>query len=240
MTSTTRRPAPSPQPDAYTRMRTTHPRLFDNPVHGIVILDDDQAADAAAAAEARGQTAQALRQVGVVYSDPYITLLRDPVRLPDGQLGLYLRVVHPGPPGVAILPITDDGHVFLVEHYRHATRSWHWEIPRGFGEGDAFVDVATSTINTAMRELGEEIGASARELLPLGTLHPDTGILAGSVHLFAAVVDSTGDLEAHEAIRRVVKIPFREAEDRVRTQAVTCGFTIAALYRARLRGLIAP
>ncbi|MEY9848445.1 ADP-ribose pyrophosphatase [Streptacidiphilus sp. BW17] len=222
-------------------MRASHPQLFTNPDdHGIVILDDDQAAAAVAEACARGEQAQAPFQVGVVYSDPFVTLVRDAVRFPGGRLGLYLRVVQPGPPGVAMLPLTDSGEVVLIEHFRHATRSWHLEAPRGFGEAATSTDLTTATINSALRELGEELGTTTRELLPLGTLHPDTGLLASPVHLFAArVAMPTGPVpDAQEGIRRVVTLPVTQAEELVRTQVVTCGYTISALYRARLRGLL--
>ncbi|MEY9958804.1 NUDIX hydrolase [Streptacidiphilus sp. MAP5-52] len=227
--------------DAYARLRGTHPHLFINPDDdGIVILDSDQAGAAIAEAAARGEHAQAQYQAGVVYSDPYITLVRDPVRFPTGRLGLYLRVVQPGPPGVAMLPLTESGEVILIEHYRHATRCWSLEIPRGFGDARTTEDLTTATINSALRELHEELGATARELLPLGTLHPDTGLLASPVHLFAArIATPTGPgPDAAEGIRRIVTVTATQAEDLVRTQAITCGYTISALYRARLRDLL--
>lgn len=227
--------------ERYRLLRVTRPELFANPEGGIVILDEDREPDSVAQASVRGGTPEvAARSGGVVYADQYLSVLRDPVRFPDDRLGMYLRVVHAGPAGAAVLPLTSDGEVVLVEHFRHSTRRWHWEIPRGFGEydrADGALDAATATINTALREVGEELGVQARELLPLGVLHPDTGILAGPVHLFAAVIDRVGVLETAEGIRRAAVLPFAQAEDRVRNQEITDAFTISALYRARLRGL---
>jgi ADP-ribose pyrophosphatase len=89
----------------------------------------------------------------------------------------------------------------------------------------------------ALRELAEELGAEPVELIPLGTMHPDTGLAAGYVHLFAARIDTVGPVERAEAIRRAVRLPFPEAESMAADGRITCGFTLAVLYRARLAGL---
>src|SRR5262245_35313789 len=72
---------------------------------------------------------------GKVFEDQYVTLYRDPVRFPGGQLGTYLRISWSEKlgNGVVILPRLNNSFV-LTRHFRHATRAWHWEIPRGFGE----------------------------------------------------------------------------------------------------------
>ncbi|MDH6145400.1 ADP-ribose pyrophosphatase [Kitasatospora sp. GP30] len=220
--------------DRYAQLRTDRPELFRNDPDGIQILTTP--AEAAAAEQAvhdRGGTAPvAAAQSGVVYADPYVTLLRDPVRFPGGGLGLHLRMLGTaGAPGVVVLPVLPDG-VLLLEHYRHATRSWHLEAPRGYGEPGADDE------QNARRELAEELGARADELLPLGRLHPDTGLVAGHVVLYAARLTGHGEVERAEGIRRAVRFSFAEAEQLVADGRITDGFTVAVLYRARLAGLL--
>ncbi|MFE6780355.1 NUDIX hydrolase [Streptomyces sp. NPDC057702] len=161
----------------YDQLRAERPDLFVNSPDGIDLLLTPEAVEAAR----RGAGAAPDEPVGVVYEDAYVTAVRDAVRFPDGSHGLYLRILpRAAGPGVVILPLTPAGRVVLVEHYRHATRAWHWEAPRGMGEADS-----TGAENAA-RELREEIGARATELVPLGDLHPDTGLLGSRVELFAA------------------------------------------------------
>ncbi|RAG83037.1 NUDIX hydrolase [Streptacidiphilus pinicola] len=211
--------------DAYEALRRDHPELFRNDPGGIEILHGPEGA-AAVATLAGG--------FGVVYADRFVTVVRDPVRFPGGALGGYLRVVHAGTPGAVVLPLLGgEGptRVVLLEHYRHATRAWHLEAPRGVGE------VGETSAACAARELREELGAEVRELLPIGPLHADTGLIGGRVELFAARIDAWGRLEEEEGIRRAVVLGFDEAEDLVRDGRITDSFTVAALYRARLRGL---
>ncbi|GGY67838.1 hypothetical protein GCM10010300_08570 [Streptomyces olivaceoviridis] len=171
---------------------------------------------------------------GVVSAGRYLWYLRDPVRFPDGRLGLYDRILPPpgSSPGVVVLPLLGpERRVVLIEHHRHATRSRHWEVVRGFGEPGA-----TPTENVT-RELREEIATTPTEVIPLGELHPDTGLLAHEVLLYAASVDGIGAVERGEAIHRAVTVTPAEAEEMVADGRITDGFTIAALYRARLAGV---
>ncbi|WP_225830695.1 NUDIX hydrolase [Streptomyces sp. NK08204] len=171
---------------------------------------------------------------GIVSANRYLWYLRDPVRFPDGRLGLYDRLLPPpdASAGVVVLPLLGlEGKIVLIEHYRHATRSRHWEVVRGFGDPGA-----TAEENVA-RELEEEISARPAAVIPLGDVHPDTGLLGHKVQLYAARVDGVGRLETGEAITRAVTVTAAEAEEMVADGRITDGFTIAVLYRARLAGL---
>ncbi|MFD9353715.1 NUDIX hydrolase [Streptomyces sp. NPDC060031] len=202
--------------ERYELLRAQRPELFRNEPGGIEILSDPAAVAAAG---------------GVLYQDPYVMLVRDPVRFPDGREGTYIRSIGPtAEPGCVVLPLLGD-EVVLIEHFRHATRSWHWELPRGFGTGGV-----TDEANAA-KELDEEIGAGVLELIPLGVLHPDTGVLGDRVRLFAARIDKVGVLAGGEGIRSALTVPFAEAETMVADGRITDAFTMAALLRARLAGL---
>lgn len=219
------RPTPS-----YEELRRDRPELFANVPDGIEILLDP--ADIEAARRSVGSD----EPVGVVYRDRYITLIRDAVRFPGGGLGLYTRILPTGDaPGVVVLPLIDGGpdgpDIVLVEHYRHATRAWHLEAPRGMGEP------GSEAPENAIRELREELGVRLDELVPLGKVHADTGLLGGHAELYAAHITAIGTLDAAEGIRRAVVMPLLRAEELIGQGGITDGFTIAVLTRARLAGL---
>lgn len=209
--------------NAYEQLRADRPELFRNLPGGLEILTHP--ADAAAAAAAGDGP------VGIVHQDSYVTLLRDPVRFPDGRLGTYVRLLDSGQPsGCAVLPLLG-GEVVLIELFRHATRSWELEVVRGFGT-PGLTDEAN-----AAKEIAEELGAVMEEWIPLGRVTPDSGFSAQSVALGAARIGPPGRLGHGEGIRRALAVPFVEAEHLVRTGRITDGFTIAVLSHARLAGL---
>ncbi|MET7512788.1 hypothetical protein ABZS88_04800 [Streptomyces sp. NPDC005480] len=62
-------------------------------------------------------------------------------------------------------------NVGLVQTYRYPVGSWQWGLPRGFShDRDPLV--------TARTELYEELGAQDAEFELLGTMTPDSGMLA--------------------------------------------------------------
>lgn len=223
--------------DGYPELRSRLPGLFVNPPDAAVeILDDPAQVAAAERAEADALRARNLpsewSRTGIVHQDAYLTLLRDPVRFPDGRLGTYLRsVYHGGGSGVVLLPVLD-GAVVLIEHFRHATRRWHLEAPRGFGEAGVPAD------EQAARELREELGAVPVRLLDLGVLHPDTGTRTDEVRLYLVEIAAVGALETAEGIRAARGYPPREVADLIRDGVLTDSYTIAAFTRALLRGLL--
>ncbi|MGN9775393.1 NUDIX hydrolase [Micromonospora sp. H33] len=221
----------------YVELRRRQPELFANPPGSAVeILDEPEQVAAAEQARAdvlraRGLPAEWSR-AGVVYRDDYVTLVRDPVRFPGGVLGTYLRSLpSSGADGLVVLPVLD-GSVVLVEHFRHTTRRWHLEAPRGFGEAGVPPE------EQAARELREEIGVAPARLVDLGVLHPDTGIATSMVRLYLAEIAELGDLAAEEGIRAARTYPAGRVGELIRDGVVTDSFTIAAWTRAWLRGLL--
>lgn len=223
--------------DAYFAFKRRHPEQFANPDGGIVILTKKKEIRAVEKAMGRklakaGQPAS-WAQAGIVFQDQYWLILRDAVRFPDQATGTYLRLISAIENGTAvvILPRCGD-HLLLVRHFRHATRTWHIEAPRGFGT------TALSAEENARKELQEEIGATAQTLISLGPLHPDTGALSDAVELFYAEVASYGRPDSHEGIDALLALSIAEFEALIRDNAITDGFTLAAYTRARLKGLL--
>lgn len=224
--------------DDYLAFVKTHPSLFSNPPHGgfEILLDVGEIR------EAEAQTAERLArkglplewaQVGITYRDQYLFVLRDAVRFPGGFLGSYIRIVgdETKAPGVVVLPLYKE-KVLLLRHFRHATRTWHLELPRGFGMKEL------SNEEMALRELQEEIGGIASRLVSLGQIHPDTGMTSECDELFLAEVESYSDAEAFEGIIEILPTSVLELERLIRENEITDGFTIAAYTRAKLRGLL--
>ena len=98
------------------------------------------------------------------------------VELPSGTKEFV--VVHPGG-AVAILPVDGD-EVVLIRQYRAAIDAWILEAPAGTLEEGEEPAVC------AGRELIEETGLSASELVPLGAVYTTPGFSDEVIHLYLA------------------------------------------------------
>lgn len=138
--------------------------------------------------------------VGIIAEDSYWVWIRDAVVFPSGELGTYNRMVWrsalSGKQGVGILPIFRDGRIGVNLNYRHSTRSWEIELPRGtrFEGEDPEV--------TARRECLEETGFELLNLEKIGELAPDTGMTNSVVPIYIGKIamSKLSQPEASEAI----------------------------------------
>ncbi len=147
------------------------------------------------------------------------------VRIGGKGWHMYQVVRHPG--GVGVLPLHDDGTVTLIRQLRPAVGGTLLEIPAGrlrSGEDPAAC---------GRREMAEETGLSARELIPLGYFYPSPGVFDEVIHLFlgAGLSQGKSDPEHYEEIE-TVRLPLAEAVRLAAEGEIRDGKTIAALLRA--------
>ncbi|MEU6672904.1 NUDIX hydrolase [Streptomyces sp. NPDC046853] len=231
----------------YAALRERRPELFENPSGAAfeILLDhadQERASGEASRAAVAAGLPESIGDIGVVYRDPYFCLVRDAVRFAnraDGRLGTYIRIVPVSASGgAAVLPVLDDGRVVLLHHFRHADRSWHWEIPRGFG------DPGEDGAGTAARELQEELGVRVVDFTYLGAVSPDTGLRAGVDHLYLArigaarVTDSPAPGARAEGIDAYQAVPQEEFRAMVADRRISDAFTLSAYALATAQGLL--
>jgi ADP-ribose pyrophosphatase len=221
----------------YFALAKARPELFVNPPGAgfEILMKEDEIRQAEAHMEeelAKGGGSPEWARVGIAFRDQYIMILRDAVRFRDGPLGTYIRLVdlHPELLGVVILPLWQQ-NVLLIRHFRHATRSSHLEIPRGFG-------IAVYSAESARQEMWEEIRATVSQLVELGEFYPDGGARSDRVALFLAEVESYGERELKEAITEILPTPIPEFERMIASGELADGFLLAAYARAKAKGLI--
>jgi len=114
-----------------------------------------------------------------IYDSYWCGLRRDHVELADGKLQEYhVFEIHDA---VAVVPVLPDGSIVMLWQYRHPIARTHWEVPAGR------VDEGESSAQAAERELLEETGYRAKELVRLGGFHPTNGISPHHAELYAAL-----------------------------------------------------
>ncbi len=130
----------------------------------------------------------------------------DTFRYDDGQEATREIVTHPG--AVTVLPF-DGEHVWLVRQPREPVGEQALlELPAGK------IDVpGEDLVETAKRELAEEIGKGAHEWRHLVSFYNSPGLLAEENHLFLAqdLYEHSADSEEDERIE-IVPLPIAELD----------------------------
>lgn len=161
-----------------------------------------------------------------VYRNPWMTVREDAVTRPDGKPGIYGVVTMP--PGICVLPVDNDGNVYLVKQYRYAVEREAIEAIAGSSEGQ-------DPVESARRELREETGIEAAILTPLGTIDPFTSMLRSPEHLFLAteLTFGTPHREETELDIEPLKVPYTQALAWVMDGTITHGASVAIILKAR-------
>ncbi len=155
------------------------------------------------------------------------------VELDNGEKTVRDYVQHAG--GVAIVPVVDD-NVILIRQFRIAIERDLIELPAGR------VEPGETSLSCARRELEEEIGYRATELIPLASYFSSVGFTDERMHIYLALnpEKTTLKLEADERIREVI-LPVATISEKLTAQEFEDAKTIIGLreflaYRERSIG----
>ncbi|NNN69262.1 NUDIX hydrolase [Vibrio sp. 3-2(1)] len=161
-----------------------------------------------------------------------ISLVQEDVTLPTGKSIEHTTIVHPG--AAVILPITEQGDIILINQFRPSLKKWLLELPAGTLEKEEL------PAECAHRELEEETGYSASELITLGQVTPLAGFCDEIQHLFVAKqLSKTARLSCDDdEVIEVVTLSIQELEQKIITGQITDSKTIACLSKAKLCGYL--
>ena len=150
-----------------------------------------------------------------VFDGKVISLQVDEVELPNGKMGKREIVKHPG--AVAIIALTDDGKMVVVEQYRKALEQSIIEIPAGKLEAGEAPEV------TARRELEEETGYGCNKLTFLQAFYTSPGFADEIIHVFLArdlfVIENRAALDEDEFVE-LQEITLAEAKEMISSQKI--------------------
>ena len=162
----------------------------------------------------------------VVCEGAIVTLRRDKAQLINGQVVSREVVEHPG--GVAILPLYRDGTVSIVRQFRYPFRQVVTELPAGK------LERGEDHRPAALRELEEEVGVRAGELIYLGYLYTSPGFSTEVLHMYLA-----RDLEPgvchpdDDEFLECERIPFDQLVEQVVSGVICDAKTVALVLKAK-------
>jgi len=159
------------------------------------------------------------------YKNPWMKVSEDKVIRPDGKDGIcgVVEMLN----GACILPLDDNGYVYLIDQFRYVLGKNIIEVAGGsIKKGEEILEIAK-------RELQEEVGIIADEFISLGTIYPLTTIIKSSSTLYLTrklrFVKATP--EGTEKIN-VLKIKFENALKMVMDNRIIHGPSCVLILKA--------
>jgi ADP-ribose pyrophosphatase len=165
-----------------------------------------------------------------IFTGRVISLQVDDVELPDGKTSKREIIKHPG--AVAVIPITDDGKIVLVEQYRKALERTIVEIPAGK------LERGEDPKDSARRELEEETGYVCEKLEWLISFYTSPGFADEIIHLYLATgltkkVNPAG-LDEDEFIN-LLEVSLDDAKQYIKEQKIYDAKTAYAVQYLELK-----
>jgi len=160
-----------------------------------------------------------------VYNGNIINVERLTVTLPNGKEASRDVVLHPG--ASVVIPIGDDGSIYLVRQYRKPIEKVSLELPAGK------LDPGEDPEVCARRELEEETGLTAGKFKHLISIHTTPGFSNEVLHLYAAAELKEGDAHTDEdEFLSTEKVKIEELINLILNHEITDAKTIIGAFLA--------
>jgi len=156
----------------------------------------------------------------LIHKNPWYSYKHDKYEKPNGEEGDYYYTETNG--FVLIVPVLDDGRIALIMQYRYLSEKQSMEFPGGGIDGDE------SPIEAARKELKQETGFLAKEMIKMGVFESANGMSKNSVHVFLAKVSVQKNQELDDT--EEIEILYRNPEDierMIKNNEIFCGSTMA-------------
>ncbi len=179
----------------------------------------------------------------VAYEGKFLRILDKSYTTGTGESGVWETVERTnvfGSGSVVIVPVTKDNEIIFEKNWRVPSESWVIQFPAGLTDKKGETEE-----DAARRELLEETGYLARELIPIVTapLSPDV-TPTRAVHFLARNVEYAGrrgEISPDEAVSEIVKVPLEEVSEFLLNLPAGVGLDLRVtgiLWLLEKRGLI--
>jgi ADP-ribose pyrophosphatase len=163
------------------------------------------------------------------FSPNYISLNQDQIRLPDQKIQSRFVLQHPG--AAMIVPVFENGDVVMVRQFRYPVNQVMLEFPAGK------IDPGETSLQTAAREVEEEVGLRSGKLSFLTSLYPCIGYGNEKIDLFLAEeLVSVEKPKVEGENLDVFRVPLKVVTEWVWDQKITDPKTQIAIHWLNKRG----
>lgn len=165
-----------------------------------------------------------------IFQGKIISLQVDTVKLPNGGEATREIIRHPG--AVAVLALTPDDRMLVVEQYRKPLEKSQIEIPAGK------LDPGEEPEQCARRELVEETGYTCGSLRHLSSFYTSPGFADELLHLYVAEELTKGEAQPDEdEFLEIEAITLEQAQQYMAEGRISDAKTIMAVYAWQIYNL---
>lgn len=161
-----------------------------------------------------------------IYDGVILHVYKDSVTLPNGKPAGRELIRHVG--AVGIVPVTEDGRVYIERQYRYPLDMVITEIPAGKLDSKS-----EDRLEAAKRELREETGITADEWTDMGVYYPAAAYTDEKITLYLARGLHFGEQKLDDdEFLNIEALPLSQLVDEVMSGEITDGKTQVAILKA--------
>ncbi len=149
-----------------------------------------------------------------VFLGRFLKIWRDEVELPNGHRSFREYIKHPG--AAMIIPLLANDKVLMIYQYRHSVGQIFLEFPAGKK------DPGEETLQTAYRELKEEVQFQAGKMTLLTSIHPVIGYSNEKIDIYLAEnLTPSGGQAYPDEILETVEFDLQELKNKIWNDEIT-------------------
>jgi ADP-ribose pyrophosphatase len=164
----------------------------------------------------------------VIYKGKVFDVVVDNIKYNSGNSGVREVAIHPG--GAVIVPVKADGKIIFVNQFRYPLKKTLLELPAGK------LDPNEDPLTCAVRELEEETGYLANNVIKLGAINTTPGFCTEVLHIYLAkdLVPGEHRREEGEYGMEVYEYTLQEIEEKIKSGELTDAKSICGIYMAKV------
>jgi ADP-ribose pyrophosphatase len=162
------------------------------------------------------------------YENPWISVTEHQVINAAGNDGIY-GTVHFKNIAIGIIPLDENNNTWLVGQYRYPLNQYSWEICEGGGK------MGVDTLDSAKRELMEELGIKATDWMKLLDMHLSNSVSdeVGIIYIAKNLSYFNPEPEEDEVLS-IKKVSFNEAYEMVMKGEITDSLSVAGILKTKI------
>lgn len=163
----------------------------------------------------------------ILFKGKVFDLKVDEIEYESGNGGIREIAVHPG--GAVVVALTEKNKILLVKQFRYPFQKFFLELPAGKLDFNEFPDVC------ALRELKEETGYTADNIIKLGAINTTPGFCTEVLHIYLATGLKEGNhaREEGEFGMEISEYELDELEEMIIKGEITDAKTICGIHMVK-------